>query len=156
MENQIKKLAAIYCRVSGEDQATKGISIEVQESVCAEMAKKKKDKVVEVICDRGKSGGNLNRKGIKRLIHLIETKAINSIYMVHADRLARNTSDHIKMMDFFEEKGIELNLVYQISIDRTTATGYMTDTMLAAVNEHHRLISKEKTILVSGCCTSGV
>ncbi len=143
MENN--KVAAIYCRVSTEDQATHGISIEAQERVCGEVIEKEGYALLEVIKDEGKSGGNLNRAGIKRLKELCEKKLITAVFMVHADRLSRNTADYIGMMDFFKEKGVMVRFVYQPTMDRSTATGQTMDTVMAVFNEHFRLTIKEKT-----------
>jgi site-specific DNA recombinase len=96
-----KKVAAVYCRVSTDDQANTGISIETQESKCTEAAKKDGYTVSEVIKDEGRSGKDLKRPGIQQVIKLVVAKSINAIYMVHSDRLARNTTDDLILRDMF-------------------------------------------------------
>jgi len=54
-----KKTAVVYCRVSTDDQAREGLSIESQENICRESAVKDGYSVLEVIKDEGKSGGSL-------------------------------------------------------------------------------------------------
>jgi len=137
--------AVIYCRVSTEEQANKGLSLDVQEKVCKETAKKEGFTVFETIKDEGKSGGNLNRPGIKRVRELVEKKLIKAIFMIHGDRLARNTADHLKMRGLFEENGVKVNFVYQPGLDINTAMGSTMDTIMAAFNEHQRKVISEKT-----------
>ncbi len=145
-ERNHKLVAVTYARVSTEDQATNGLSIEAQEAVCVEHASKGGYSILEKIRDEGRSGGSLKRPGIKRLIELTENGLIGAVFMIHGDRLARNTADHIYIMDFFEKHDIEVHFVYQQGTDRKTAAGYTADTMLAVMSEHFRRVASEKTI----------
>ena len=145
METQNKRLA-IYCRCSSEESAQNGITIAAQEAVCRETALRDGFTVSEVIKDEGRSGGDMNRPGIRRLRQLAEDHAIDAVLMIHSDRLARNTGGHIEIMDLFGRQNIEVRYVYQQTLDRTTASGYMMDTVLAAVAEHYRRVISEKTL----------
>jgi DNA invertase Pin-like site-specific DNA recombinase len=142
---ETRKMAVIYCRCSSEDSAANGITIAAQESVCQETAKQAGFTILEVIKDEGKSGGDMDRAGLRRLRELAEQKAIDAIFMIHSDRLARNAHGHIELMDLFDAKKIEVRCVYQQTLDRTTAGGYMMDTMFAAIAEHYRRVISEKT-----------
>jgi len=147
-QNEIikSKLAAIYCRVSTEDQAKKGMSIDAQEMICREAAIKDGFSVIEVIKDEGKSGGNMFRPGIKRLQQLAEERAINAVFVIHGDRLARNTEGHIALMKLFDANKIQVRAILQATFDRGTADGLMTDTMMAVFAEHFRNTISEKTL----------
>ena len=141
------KRAIIYCRVSSEDQATNGLSIDVQEKVCRECAEKDGNIVIEVVKDEGKSGKSLSgRTGMKRILNLARNKEFDVFYAIHGDRLARNTEEHLMMMRLFKENAIEVKFLYQAGIDRNTASGYMADTMNAVVSEYHSKITSEKTM----------
>lgn len=142
------KRAIIYVRVSSEDQKNNGLSPEVQEQACREeCVEKDKNKLVEVIVDNGKSGKSVKgRPGMKKILALARNKEFDILYAIHGDRIARNTEDHLMIMRLFKENGIEVKLLYQIGLDRNTATGYMADTMTAVVSEYHSRITSEKTI----------
>jgi site-specific DNA recombinase len=147
-QNEIikSKLAVIYCRVSTEEQAKQGMSIKSQETICREAADKERFTVIDVIRDEGKSGGSMLRPGIKRLQRLAEEKAINAVFVIHGDRLARNTEGHIALMNLFDANKIEVKAIHQPTFDRSTATGLLSDTMLAAFAEHFRKNISEKTL----------
>ncbi len=139
------KQAVIYCRVSTEEQANQGLSLDVQERVCHERAEKDGYGILEVIRDEGKSGSSLQRGGIKRVIRLAEEEAMQAVYMINGDRLARNTADHLHVMALFELHKIRSCFVYQPLIDRNTAMGYTMDTMGAVMSEHFSKVTSEKT-----------
>ena len=142
---ETQKRAVIYCRCSSEDSAANGITIAAQESACRETALKDGFTILEVIKDEGKSGGDMNRRGIKKLEELAKQKAIDAIYMIHLDRLARNAPGHINLMNLFDANKIQVRCIFQQTFDRTTAAGYFTDGMFALVDENYRRVISEKT-----------
>lgn len=142
--NPMKK-AIIYCRVSTEDQATKGISLDAQENICVEAARKDGYSILEVIKDEGKSGGSLNRPGIQKAMKLAGDKIMDAIYMIHGDRLARNLVDHVTTMDLFEKNNVRVVFTHQRGLNRETAMGATMDSVFAIFNEFQRKTISEKT-----------
>ncbi|MEK7610526.1 MAG: recombinase family protein [Patescibacteria group bacterium] len=140
------KIAAIYCRVSSEDQKIHGLSIESQETNCVREATKDGYSVFGVIKDEGKSGGTLKRSGIQEVVKLTLEKKIQAIYVVHSDRLARNVADHISLRNLFRKNGVVLRCIQQ-PISDNSATSIMMDTMVASFNEFQRNITSEKVIM---------
>lgn len=141
-----EKIAVIYARVSTDDQVEHGMSIEVQERVCREIAEKSGYLVLEVLKDEGKSGkAMIGRHSLKRAMDLAEKGEIGAIFLTHNDRLARNASDHLILMKHFEDYGVKVNFVYQQGIDRSTAMGYTADTMMALMSEYFSRNISEKT-----------
>lgn len=59
-----------YIRVSTEEQAREGISLEAQENKIKKYVDLHNLGLVEVISDEGKSGKDLNREGIQKVISL--------------------------------------------------------------------------------------
>lgn len=142
------KLAIIYSRVSTDEQVDKGISLDAQEKACRELAEQDGYTIYELIRDEGKSGHSLEgRKGMKRILRLAEERKFNALYMIHGDRLARNTEDHLYMMRIFEEHGVKVRFIYQPAIGRETALGYTMDAMNAVMSEHFSRVISEKTRL---------
>ncbi|MDP3729174.1 MAG: recombinase family protein [bacterium] len=139
------KKAVIYCRVSTDEQANKGISLDVQEKICIEDAAKNGYSIVEVIKDEGKSGTSLNRSGIQRVFNLTRENKITAVFMIHGDRLARNTEDHLTAKRLFKSNGVKVFFVYQPGLDSDTAMGTTMDTVLAAFNAHQSMVISEKT-----------
>ncbi|MDD5221345.1 MAG: recombinase family protein [Candidatus Pacebacteria bacterium] len=139
------KKAIIYVRVSTEEQAKHGLSLDAQERVCQKLAEQNGYKSVEIIKDEGESAGSINRPGLKRMLRLCEEGGIETIFTVHSDRLARNTEDHLAMQRLFSKHNISIIYALQPNIDRKTALGQTMDTVMAAFNEMQRLAIAEKT-----------
>lgn len=140
---EIRKIAVGYCRVSTDDQANNGLSIEVQESVCFAEMRKDGYEVFKIIKDEGISGGSLKRKGIQEVIGLVEQGKINAVYTIHSDRIARNTYDYLGLRELFRSKDVILKCVYQPLSDDSAASRTM-DTVMASFNEMQRLVTSEK------------
>ncbi|MDD4804989.1 MAG: recombinase family protein, partial [Candidatus Pacebacteria bacterium] len=137
------KIAVIYCRVSTEEQAKEGLSIESQILTCSRIAEEEGYSVLEVIKDEGKSGKDLNREGIKRIIKLTTEKKINAVYTVSTDRISRKVSDHIDITDLLRKEKVILRALNQPIMDGS-ATSITMDVMMAGFNQYHRLITSEK------------
>lgn len=141
-----KKVGVIYIRVSTEEQAKEGLSVESQELSCRRRAEEEGYSILEVIKDEGKSGKDIKREGIKRLLRLITentTNKIDAIYIVNTDRLSRNVADHIFLTDLFRKNKIELRSITQPKMDNSAASVTM-DVMMATFNQFHRLNTAEK------------
>jgi len=138
-----RKLAVAYCRVSTEEQANKGLSLDVQEENCKRAIENDGFHLLKVIRDEGKSAGNLNRPGIKEIIGLTEQGKIDAVYVISSDRLARNTVDHLSLRDLFRKKNVRLVYINQPMLDDGALSRTM-DTILASFNELQRMTTSEK------------
>ena len=76
MGNGITK-AVVYARVSSEEQAKHGFSIENQKKVCCEFAQKNGYNVDKIFVDEGKSAKNLDRPEIQELMNYCAKKKNN-------------------------------------------------------------------------------
>ena len=63
--------AIIYCRVSTDSQAEKGISLDAQVAACTAYAQAHGLEVVDVIVDAGLSGKSTDRPGLQKLLKLV-------------------------------------------------------------------------------------
>lgn len=141
-------LAVAYVRVSTDDQADRGLSLEVQEEQCVNKIKADGFTLYKVVRDEGKSGKNLTgRPGMQEIMELTTTEKINAVYMVSSDRLARNTADHICLRDLFHKHNVQMNFLNQPNMDNS-AMGITMDNIMASFNQMHSLITSEKVISV--------
>lgn len=138
-----QKIAVGYCRVSTDEQANNGLSIDVQELVCRKSMEEDGYEILKVIKDEGISGGSLKRKGIQEVIGLVEQGKIHAVYAIHSDRIARNVLDHLYLRDLLRKKDVVLKFVYQPMSDDSAASRTM-DTVMASFNEMQRLVTSEK------------
>ena len=143
-----KKIAIGYCRVSTEDQKNEGLSLDVQQQACEMAIQSDGHELLKIIRDEGKSGGNLNRAGMKELISLVINKKIDIVYTISGDRLNRNTLEYMQLRKLMRENDVELKYIHQANID-DSAMGRTMDTVLASFNEFQRLQTSEKVKKVS-------
>jgi DNA invertase Pin-like site-specific DNA recombinase len=112
--------AVIYIRVSTEDQATNGLSIENQEAKCRSYCDLHDLVPYEVIQDNGRSGKDLSRPGIQRVIELCEAGEIEDVVVYDLSRLTRSTRDLLELIEVdFHKNGINFHSI-QESLDTRT------------------------------------
>lgn len=114
--------AVIYARVSSEEQAKHGFSIENQKKVCKEFAEKQGYCVDKTFVDEGKSAKNLDRPEIQDLMAYCDKRKnnIKAIIIWRLDRLSRNNTDY---------HGILRPLLAKRDIKLLSATESNVDTM---------------------------
>ena len=103
--------AVIYVRVSSEEQAKHGFSIENQKKACSEFAERNGYYIEKLFVDEGKSAKNLDRPEIQELIDHCSKKRnnIKAVIIWRLDRISRNNKDyHGALRPLFERMGIEL------------------------------------------------
>ncbi len=141
-----QKIAVGYCRVSTEEQANKGLSLDVQKEACKNKIREDGFKLLKVIRDEGKSAGSLKRPGIEEIIKLTVGRKIDRIYTISSDRIARNTMDYLYLRDLFRKNDVELKYVYQANSDESAISRTM-DEVMASFNQMQRLVISEKVRL---------
>ena len=135
----------IYCRVSTEEQAEKGFSLDAQEKLCRNFAERSGYGVAGVYRDEGKSGTKLNRPALQDLLaECTKGTSIQAVIVQETDRLARNTQDHLAIRAILKKAGVKLISVNQPMLD-DSPEGNMIDTILASVNQFQSDINSRKT-----------
>lgn len=137
--------ALIYCRVSTDEQAEKGYSLEAQEKLCRSFAEGNGYNITGVYRDEGRSGTSLDRPAIKELLSNCQgDNSINAVIVQETDRLARNTKDHLTIKALLQKTDVKLISVAQPMLD-DSPEGNMIDTILASVNQFQSDINSRKT-----------
>lgn len=135
----------IYCRVSTEEQADKGYSLDTQEKLCRDFAERNGHKVLGVYRDEGKSATNLDRAALQELLsRCTKESGIAAVIVQETDRLARNTKDHLTIRAVLKKAGTKLIPVARPMLD-DSPEGMMIDTILASVNQFQSDINSRKT-----------
>lgn len=104
----MKKIIA-YIRVSTDEQAVEGFSIEYQKKMAGEFAKKNKLKNILFFCDEGYTATNLNRPKLKQILSLVERDLVSDIVIYDLDRLSRDSIECMNLLNLFKEKGVILH-----------------------------------------------
>ena len=134
----------VYCRVSTEEQAEKGYSLDTQEKLCRDFAERNGYRVAGVFRDEGKSGTTLGRPALQELLaKCTDGEPIGAVIVQETDRLARNTHDHLTIRALLKKANIKLISVNQPMLD-DSPEGKMIDTILASVNQFQSDLSGRK------------
>jgi len=139
------KKAVGYCRVSTEEQAREGISLEVQKDKIRQYAELHNLELIKNIVDEGESGKDLDRGGINEILSLIEDQKINHIVVYKMDRLTRNVFDLLYLIrKVFEPGKIQFHSISE-KIDTETAMGKFFLTIMGGFAEMERDVISERT-----------
>jgi len=112
-----------YVRVSTEDQAREGISLEMQQERIKALAIAKGWELVKIYSEDGYSGKNLKRPQIQELIKASQNREIDGAVVYKIDRLTRRQRDLWYLLeDVFQKNQVALVSVTE-PFDTSTAQG---------------------------------
>ena len=130
-------LTVAYCRVSTEEQAAEGFSIEGQADKLRIYASLRDLGGVSVISDPGRSGKDMKRPGLQQLLAAVEAGHVSHVLVWRLDRLSRNLSDLILLADLLEDHGVALHSL-QENLDLSSASGRMFYNILGTFAQFFR------------------
>lgn len=130
-------LTVAYCRVSTEEQAAEGYSIDGQTAKLQAYAELHDLGEVTVVSDPGASGKNLRRPGLRQLLTMIEAGHVEHVLIWRLDRLSRDLGDLIDLAKLFEDHGVGIHSVTE-SLDLTSPTGRMFFHILGSFAQFYR------------------
>ena len=143
--NNQKPLAAIYIRVSTEDQALYGYSLAGQEDALKNYAKALGYDIFEVYRDEGKSAKDIKKRpALLKLLSDAENKLVSAIFIYKLDRFSRSLKDLILTIDKLKEWGIDF-ISLQDRIETASASGKLMFHIISAFAEFERNIIGERT-----------
>lgn len=129
--------AVAYLRVSTEEQARKGISLDFQKSLIKNWAAAKEWELVDIIRDPGSSGKNLKRPGIQQVMKMCREDEIDTVIIYKLDRLSRRIKDMVDVVEVLERHKVDLSSVTE-SLDTSTAMGRMFFWMMTVIGALER------------------
>ena len=139
-----KGLRAVgYIRVSTQEQAQEGFSLDVQEARIVAYCEAKDWQLLRVYRDEGVSGKNLDRPGVQSMLRDLKANGVDVVVILKLDRLTRNIRDLGAMIeDLFD--GVALASVAE-GFDSSTAAGEMVMNLLGTVAQWERKVIGERT-----------
>lgn len=101
--------AALYIRVSTEEQARHGYSLSSQRKRLNEYCKEKGYKIIDIYADEGKSARTKlkNRKELLRLVEDVKNNEIDRIVFWRLDRWFRNVADYYKVQEILDKYNVD-------------------------------------------------
>ncbi len=133
-----------YVRVSTEQQAAEGISLDAQRTKLAAYAIALDLDLVAVFEDAGLSAKSLARPGLLAALELLDSHAADGLLITKLDRLTRSVRDLGDLVGRYFESRFSL-LSVNDSIDTRTASGRLVLHVLAAVSQWEREATAERT-----------
>jgi site-specific DNA recombinase len=140
-----KPLAAIYIRVSTEEQAKQGISLEAQEEALENYSKALGYEIYKFYRDEGRSAKDIKgRPEIKQLLEDAELRKFQAIFIYKLDRFSRSLKDLIETVEKLKKWGIDF-VSLQDKIETTSASGKLMFHVISAFAEFERNVTGERT-----------
>ena len=137
------KQAIGYVRVSTEQQASEGVSLEAQRAKIEHWCKANDYELVNVYVDAGISGKSMDKRpGL--LDALKSLKKGMALVSYSLSRLARSTKDALSIGEAVAKKKADMVSLTE-QIDTTTAAGKMMFQMLSVLAEFERNLVAERT-----------
>lgn len=135
-----------YIRVSTDEQANSGLSLEAQRAKVEGYAKLYDLDLIAVIEDAGQSAKTLKRDGLQRALTMLDKGKVQGVVIAKLDRLTRSVADWQKLIDgYFGEKAGKQLFSVTDSIDTRTAAGRLVLNVLLSVAQWEREAIGERT-----------
>ena len=135
---------AIYIRVSTDEQAKEGYSLEAQEERLRFFAKSQGWNIFKIYKDDGFSAKDINRPALKDLLYDAKLKRFDVVLIYKIDRLSRKLKDLIEIVLQLNEYGIGVKSATE-TIDTTTPAGRLIFHQFGSFAQYERELISERT-----------
>lgn len=143
--------AVCYVRVSTQEQALEGVSLEAQEEKLRAYCSLQGLEIVDFVREEGISASKPlhTRPGGSRVVEAVSRKKASHVVALKLDRLFRDAIDALTMTRTWDQKGISLHLVDMggQAINTSTAMGRFFLSTMASFAELERNLIAERTTL---------
>jgi site-specific DNA recombinase len=133
-----------YVRVSTDQQADRGVSLQAQTERVRAMATVQGAELVHIEVDGGESAKSMKRPGLQRILAMVEAGAVQAVIVAKLDRLTRSVKDMCSLLELFEKRKVALISVAE-SLDTGSAAGRLVITIMGAVSQWEREAIGERT-----------
>ena len=130
--------AAIYCRVSTDDQ-----SCERQERDLLEFANRAGYETVGVWKETA-SGTKDNRPERKKILALAQARKIDAVLVTELSRWGRSLTDLIGTVELLQSRNVSLVAQTGLTFDLTTAQGRLIASIFGAIAEFEAALTRER------------
>lgn len=138
------KRAIGYIRVSTDQQASEGVSLDAQQNQIEAYCSLYGFELIGIEVDAGLSASTLNRPGLQNALAALESGEAGALVVVKLDRLTRSVRDLDALLTGYFAKRFDLVSVAE-QVDTTNATGRMILGILMQVSQWEREVIGERT-----------
>lgn len=143
---------ALYLRVSTQEQAIHGLSLEAQRASLEGWAKQNHKEVVGIYADEGISARKKasKRPALQRLLRDVEAGKVDLIAFTKLDRWFRNIAEYYKVQEILEAHSVNWRTILE-DYDTSTASGRLKINIMLSVaqDEADRTSERIKVIFES-------
>lgn len=138
MDTATKKRAALYIRVSTEEQAKHGYSLAEQEHDLRQYAEQHGYIIIGVYADEGISARKAlsRRKALQRLLDDVRAGVVNIIIFKCLDRWFRNVRDYYAVQDILDQHGVLWECSQEALFNTTTTNGRLMLNLKLSLAQH--------------------
>lgn len=140
---RIRPLALAYVRVSTEDQAANGASLDAQRAALTVEAERR-EWDVKIVADEGLSAKTLQRPGLQGALCALDAGDADYLIAVRLDRVSRSVADFAGLLDRSVRKGWGL-VMLSPNIDTSDPAGRFTANVLASAAQYERELIGART-----------
>ncbi len=134
-----------YIRVSTEEQAKEGVSLDNQEEQIKRYCEYRGLELVDILRDEGISGSKVkNREGFTKIRERVEADGLDALIVYSIDRLSRDLGTLVIFEQLLDKYDVELHTI-EGQIDTSSASGWMNFAMKAVFGEFERRQVKDRT-----------
>ncbi|RTE01750.1 recombinase family protein [Paenibacillus whitsoniae] len=129
--------AALYVRVSTEEQARDGLSIDAQTEDLQDYCTSNGIRVYRTYVDAGISGASLNRPELQWLLDDAQNGKFQKVIIWRLSRLSRSQTDLLTVVNMLKSNNITLHSLTE-QLDATTPHGFFSLQMMGAAAQFER------------------
>lgn len=134
-----------YVRVSSEEQATSGLSLDAQRERIRAYCHARGWVLADIVTDAGWSASTLERPGMDTVRTLMRKRLVDAVVSVKLDRMTRSVRDLHALLQLSQETHVGLVSVTE-NLDTSSAAGRLMVNVLAAMAEWEREVIAERTV----------
>ena len=135
-----------YVRVSTEQQAQEGVSLEAQRTRLKAYCVSQDLELIDIITDDGYSAKSLDRPGLRAALGMLTAGKADAIVVAKLDRITRSVKDLGHLCDTYFREGLPFYLLsVSDAIDTRSAGGKLILNVLMSVAQWEREAISERT-----------
>lgn len=135
--------AALYIRVSTDEQAREGFSIRAQKNQLVNYCRDYDYEIANIYIDDGFSAKDTKRPKLKELLQAAEERSFDAVIVHKLDRFTRSVKDLYELLEFLQSYGIGF-ISKQEKFDTTSAMGRAMIGMLGVFAQFERELIAER------------